>query len=202
MATIKVQAEDFDAAAEAAALTRGRADIGAVVTFVGLCRDEGGALSRLEIEHYPGMAEEELARVAEEAEARWPLLGVAIIHRFGAIAPGEQIVLVVDRLGPSRRRLRGGRLSDGLSQNARAVLEAGAPRRRLRRRLGRSEVDRRHSGGAMARRRDDDERPVGSGSGDDEAIDDQDDDRADDGDHNALDIDARLPSRCRPRLKM
>ena len=95
MATIRVQAEDFDAADEAAVLTRGRADIGAVVTFVGLCRDEGGALSRLEIEHYPGMAEREIARIADEAEARWPLLGVTIVHRFGAIAPGEQIVLVV-----------------------------------------------------------------------------------------------------------
>jgi molybdopterin synthase catalytic subunit len=95
MAAIRVQAEDFDAAAEAAALTRGRADIGAVVTFVGLCRDEGGKLSRLEIEHYPDMAEAELTRVAGEAEARWPLLGVTIIHRFGNIAPGEQIVLVV-----------------------------------------------------------------------------------------------------------
>jgi molybdopterin synthase catalytic subunit len=95
MAAIRVQAEDFDAAAEAAALTRERADIGAVVTFVGLCRDEGGKLSRLEIEHYPDMAEAELARVAGEAEARWPLLGVTIIHRFGNIAPGEQIVLVV-----------------------------------------------------------------------------------------------------------
>jgi molybdopterin synthase catalytic subunit len=95
MATIRVQAEDFDAASEASALTRGHADIGALVSFIGLCRDEGGRLSRLEIEHYSGMAEEELARVAGEAEARWPLLGVTIIHRFGAIAAGEQIVLVV-----------------------------------------------------------------------------------------------------------
>lgn len=95
MAAIRVQAEDFDAAAEAAALTGGRADIGAVVTFVGLCRDEGGKLSRLEIEHYPDMAETELARVVADAEARWPLLGVTVIHRFGNVAPGEQIVLVV-----------------------------------------------------------------------------------------------------------
>ena len=94
MANVRVQAEDFDAAAEAAALTRGRTDIGALVTFVGLCRDEGGALASLEIEHYAGMAREELARVAAEAEARWPLLGATIIHRFGNIAPGEQIVLV------------------------------------------------------------------------------------------------------------
>jgi molybdopterin synthase catalytic subunit len=95
MATIRVQAEDFDATAEAEALTRGRSDIGAMVSFVGFCRDEGGALSRLEIEHYSGMAEAEIARVADEAEARWPLLGVAIIHRFGDILPGQQIVLVV-----------------------------------------------------------------------------------------------------------
>jgi molybdopterin synthase catalytic subunit len=94
MTTIRVQAEDFDAAAEAAALTRGRSDIGALVAFVGLCRDEGGALSGLEIEHYPEMAEEEIARVAAEAQTRWPLLGATIIHRFGTIAPGEQIVLV------------------------------------------------------------------------------------------------------------
>ncbi|MGO8799249.1 MAG: molybdenum cofactor biosynthesis protein MoaE [Roseiarcus sp.] len=95
MATIRVQPEDFDAAAEAAALTAGRADIGAVVTFVGLCRDEGGRLAALEIEHYAGMAEQEIARVAQEAEARWPLLGATIVHRFGTLAPGAQIVLVV-----------------------------------------------------------------------------------------------------------
>src|SRR5579862_1433524 len=95
MATVRVQANDFDAAAEAAALTAGRADVGAVVTFVGLCRDEGGRLAALEIEHYPGMAEQEIARVAGEAEARWPLLGVSIVHRYGTLAPGAQIVLVV-----------------------------------------------------------------------------------------------------------
>jgi len=91
---IRVQRENFDAAAEARALTKGRADVGAVVTFVGLCRDEGGTLAALEIEHYPGMAEDEIARVVEQARARWPLLGVRVIHRYGGIAPGEQIVLV------------------------------------------------------------------------------------------------------------
>src|SRR5580698_9242526 len=95
MATIRVQSEDFDAAAEAAALTRGRADIGALVSFVGLCRDEGGRLAALEIEHYPGMAEAEIERVVTDAETRWPLLGVAAIHRYGRLAPGEPIVLVV-----------------------------------------------------------------------------------------------------------
>jgi molybdopterin synthase catalytic subunit len=94
MMAVSVQREDFDAGAEAAALARGRADVGATVAFVGLCRDEGGRLAALEIEHYPGMAEAEIARVVEEAGARWPLLGVRIIHRYGEIRPGEQIVLV------------------------------------------------------------------------------------------------------------
>ena len=93
--TVRVQAEDFDAAAEAALLPQGRTDIGAVVTFTGLCRDEGGRLAALELEHYPGMAEEEIARVAAKACERWPLQGVTAIHRFGKIAPGAQIVLVV-----------------------------------------------------------------------------------------------------------
>jgi len=92
---ICIQREDFDAAAEVASLTAGRADIGAVVTFTGLCRDEGGRLASLELEHYPGMAEAELARVAEEAGARWPITGATIIHRFGKMAPGDNIVLVV-----------------------------------------------------------------------------------------------------------
>lgn len=92
---VRVQPEPFDAAAEARALTAGRADVGAVVTFVGLCRDEGGTLAALELEHYPGMAEEEISRVMADACARWPLMGATAIHRHGKIAPGEEIVLVV-----------------------------------------------------------------------------------------------------------
>ena len=95
MATVRIQVEDFDAGAEVALLCAGRHDIGAVVTFAGLCRDEGGQLRALELEHYPGMAEAEIRRVVAEAESRWPLLGVTAIHRHGAIQPGEQIVLVV-----------------------------------------------------------------------------------------------------------
>ena len=91
---VSVQREDFDAGAETRALTAGRTDVGAVVTFVGLCRNDDGRLAALEIEHYPGMAEAEIARVVEDAQARWPLKGVRIIHRFGAIPPGAQIVLV------------------------------------------------------------------------------------------------------------
>jgi molybdopterin synthase catalytic subunit len=92
---VRVQKEIFDAAAEVASLTQGPSGIGALVTFTGLCRDEGGALAALEIEHYPGMAEEEIRRVAREAAARWPLEGIVAIHRFGLIRPGEPIVLVV-----------------------------------------------------------------------------------------------------------
>ncbi|WP_243371162.1 molybdenum cofactor biosynthesis protein MoaE [Microvirga solisilvae] len=95
MATIRIQAEAFDAAAETAALAEGRGDIGATVAFTGFCRDEGGRLSALELEHYPGMAEAEIARIADEAEARWPLMGLTVIHRFGLIRPGEPIVLVL-----------------------------------------------------------------------------------------------------------
>jgi molybdopterin synthase catalytic subunit len=93
MITVRVQEGDFDAGAEAEGLAHGRTDIGAVVSFVGLCRDEGGRLAALELEHYAGMAEQEIARAARDAEARWPLLGVTVIHRYGRIAPGERIVL-------------------------------------------------------------------------------------------------------------
>jgi molybdopterin synthase catalytic subunit len=93
--SVRIQRQDFDVAAEIAALTQGRADIGAVVTFSGLCRDEQGALSALELEHYPGMAEAEIGRIATEAAQRWPLQGLTVIHRHGKIAPGQNIVLVV-----------------------------------------------------------------------------------------------------------
>jgi molybdopterin synthase catalytic subunit len=92
---IRVQTEGFDVAAEQQTLCAGRTDIGGVVAFTGICRDEGGTLSALELEHFPGMAEAEMRRVADEAIARWPLMGLTIIHRHGRIAPGEEIVLVV-----------------------------------------------------------------------------------------------------------
>src|ERR1700719_4649432 len=95
--TIRLQREAFDVGAEVAKLGHGRTDIGAVVTFTGLCRaDENGeAIAALTLEHYPGMAEAEIARHVEEARARWPLLGVTVIHRYGRIAPGEVSVLAV-----------------------------------------------------------------------------------------------------------
>jgi molybdopterin synthase catalytic subunit len=94
--TIRLQREAFDVAAETARLTQGRSDIGALVTFTGLCRaDENGKkIAALTLEHYPGMAEAEIGRHVEEACARWPLLGVTVIHRYGRMAPGDLIVLV------------------------------------------------------------------------------------------------------------
>lgn len=93
--TVRVQADDFSAQVEADKLTAGRADVGALVSFTGLCRDEAGTLAALELEHYPGMAEAELERIAGEALTRWPLTGLTVVHRHGKIRPGEQIVLVV-----------------------------------------------------------------------------------------------------------
>lgn len=94
--TVRLQREPFDVAAEAAKLTRGRTDVGAVVTFTGICRgDEAGEpITALTLEHYPGMAEAEIERHVAEANERWPLMGVAVIHRYGRIAPGEDIVMV------------------------------------------------------------------------------------------------------------
>jgi molybdopterin synthase catalytic subunit len=95
-ATVRLQREPFDVAAEAAALTHGRKDVGAVVTFTGICRGEeaGAPLLAKTLEHYPGMAEAEVARHVEAAQQRWPLLGVTAIHRYGRLEPGEVIVLV------------------------------------------------------------------------------------------------------------
>jgi molybdopterin synthase catalytic subunit len=95
--TIRLQREAFDIAAEVTKLSAGRTDIGAIVTFTGMCRaDENGEpIAALTLEHYPSMAEAEIARHVEEASARWPLLGVTVIHRHGRLKPGEVIVLVV-----------------------------------------------------------------------------------------------------------
>jgi molybdopterin synthase catalytic subunit len=96
-ATIRLQREPFDAAAEAAELRAGRTDIGAIVTFTGICRGEenGEPIAALTLEHYPAMAEAEIGRQVEAAQARWSLLGLRVVHRFGRIEPGAEIVLVV-----------------------------------------------------------------------------------------------------------
>jgi molybdopterin synthase catalytic subunit len=93
---VRLQTEDFDAAAEAAALRAGRTDVGAVVAFTGVCRgtEAGEPVAAITLEHYPEMAETEIARHVAEAERRWPLLGVTVVHRYGRIEPGDNIVLV------------------------------------------------------------------------------------------------------------
>jgi Molybdopterin converting factor, large subunit len=92
---VRIQAENFDAGAEIARLTAGRVgSIGGIASFIGLCRDEDGRLAALELEHYPGMAESAIRRIAETAVARFGLLGVLAVHRYGRIAPGENIVFV------------------------------------------------------------------------------------------------------------
>lgn len=93
---IRVQTEDFDLSTEVASLRAGRAQIGAVVAFVGTVRDmnEGSGVSQMELEHYPGMTEKALADIVQQTQERWQLEGVTVIHRVGALAPMDQIVLV------------------------------------------------------------------------------------------------------------
>ena len=93
--TTRVQPEDFDAAGTYEALRLATPAAGAIVSFTGLCRDEGGRLTALELEHYPGMAEAEISRICRQAVERFSLLGIAAIHRVGKIAPGGNIVLVI-----------------------------------------------------------------------------------------------------------
>ena len=94
---IRVQTDDFDIQAEIEALRQDRRDIGAIVTFTGTVRDmaKGEPITSMELEHYPGMTEKELMRISTEAENRWPLHGCRVIHRYGTLAPGDNIVLVV-----------------------------------------------------------------------------------------------------------
>lgn len=92
---ISVQVDRFDVAKQTSRLLDGIADVGAIVSFVGICRDEGGRIAALELEHYPEMAEAELARIAAEAAGRWDLLAIGVTHRVGRIEPGEEIVAVI-----------------------------------------------------------------------------------------------------------
>jgi molybdopterin synthase catalytic subunit len=91
---VRVQAEDFDLGAEIDRLRAGRVDIGALVSFTGLVRDDTGALQALELEHYPGMTEAALKEIEEKAQARWNLNASLIIHRYGRLEPGAQIMMV------------------------------------------------------------------------------------------------------------
>lgn len=91
---VRVQADPFDMGAELAAFTEAASGAGAVVTFSGLVRDEGGTLTEMTIEHYPGMTEKALSAICDEALSRWSLADALIIHRFGSLKPGEQIMMV------------------------------------------------------------------------------------------------------------
>ncbi len=90
---ILVQQDPFDFGAECEAFAKGRGDIGAVVTFAGQVRGDD-ALTRMEIEHYPGMTERALTQIAQQAVTRWSLGDVLVIHRFGSLLPGERIMMV------------------------------------------------------------------------------------------------------------
>lgn len=96
MKQVRVQTQDFDLSAEVAALRADNPRVGAVVTFVGTVRDmnDGASVSAMELEHYPGMTEQALENIVEQACARWPLAGALVIHRVGPLLPQEQIVLV------------------------------------------------------------------------------------------------------------
>ena len=96
MARVRVQSEDFDTGRELDALTRGRRDVGAVASFVGLVRDanDGQAVRAMTLEHYPGMTEKALEDICAQAHARWDLLDTLVIHRVGPLRPGDRIVLV------------------------------------------------------------------------------------------------------------
>jgi len=93
---VRIQAGDFDLAAEVAQLRAGQPGVGGIVTFVGTVRDmnEGAAVAEMELEHYPGMTEQAIAAIIDQARARWPLFGALVIHRIGPLKPLEQIVLV------------------------------------------------------------------------------------------------------------
>ncbi len=96
-ARVSVQAEDFDIGAEIERLTAGAEDAGAVVSFTGLVRGGtgAGAIEAMELEHYPAMTERALDEIVAEAERRWPLSAVRVIHRHGRLAPRARIVLVL-----------------------------------------------------------------------------------------------------------
>ena len=97
MPTIRIQTEDFDAGAEIAKLRAGNPKVGAIASFVGVCRDvnDGESVASMTLEHYPGMTEKALAKIVDEAIARWRIIDVTVVHRVGSLKPTDQIVLVV-----------------------------------------------------------------------------------------------------------
>ncbi|GHF00433.1 molybdenum cofactor biosynthesis protein MoaE [Aliiroseovarius zhejiangensis] len=92
--TVRVQADTFDPGTVLSDFANDRKNIGAVVSFTGVVRDDSGTLDRMEIEHYPGMTENAISAIVDEATARWSLADCLVIHRFGPLRPGAQIMMV------------------------------------------------------------------------------------------------------------
>jgi molybdopterin synthase catalytic subunit len=146
---IAVQTEAFDLGAEVDAMSKGRTDIGAIASFVGLARDlnEGSGVTAMTLEHYPGMTEKALAALVDEANTRWTLLDVTVIHRVGRLLPGDPIVMVA--VASEHRGEAFAACEPRIPENPRAVLEKG--RDAGRRALGRGARQRRRGGGALGR---------------------------------------------------
>ncbi len=96
MSEVRIQTEDFDLSREMAQLRAGNAKVGAIVSFVGTVRDlnEGASVAEMELEHYPGMTEQSIQAIIDQARERWPVYGALVIHRVGPLKPMDQIVLV------------------------------------------------------------------------------------------------------------
>jgi len=96
MSEVRIQTEDFDLSQEMAQLRAGNARVGAIVNFVGTVRDlnEGASVAEMELEHYPGMTEQSIQAIIDQAKVRWPIYGALVIHRVGPLKPMDQIVLV------------------------------------------------------------------------------------------------------------
>ncbi len=97
--SVRVQTDPFDPGAELSAFSKGRTDVGAVVSFTGVVRDTDGTLEAMEIEHYPGMTERAIGAIVDDARARWSLMDVLVIHRHGILKPGEVIMMVATASG-------------------------------------------------------------------------------------------------------
>ena len=96
MPRVRVQTQDFDIGHELEALTRGRRDVGGLASFVGLVRNvnDGQAIEGMTLEHYPGMTEKALEDICAQADSRWSLIDMVVVHRVGSLASGDRIVLV------------------------------------------------------------------------------------------------------------
>jgi molybdopterin synthase catalytic subunit len=95
--SVRIQSDDFDLGHEIAAMRKGNRSIGAVASFVGVVRDvnEGESVSRMTLEHYPGMTEKSIEAIIAQARSRWKVIDALVIHRVGTLAPTDQIVLVI-----------------------------------------------------------------------------------------------------------